>query len=452
MNYTYMKKLKNYIDKSNDEITKEIFDVSTKAVTCKWGFTKASKKYIRLLKFFKLFNRIRLKKMKSILYNLVYLKFNKKIRVMFIVNELSVFPSFKSVYDTMIKDKDFICDLVYVPFIHANKALNVDKEMGEYIEKGYKEIISYDKYQLSKKSPDIVFYLKPYDSIPKEYYIDEIEKVVEKVVFIPYAINTVTDKETFRYAYGLPISNKAWIFVSHCKRDRDNAIKYSYNKGENIVVIGHPRMDLVNVDYSNDPFYKEIEKKAKGRKIFLYDPHHTVNESYKWGTFKIYGLDILKYFNEHKDVFLVYRPHPLLKLALEKEFGKNSSFMKEYNKLLKSENIIYDTTGDYLISMHISDYLICDANSFLSEFVMYKKPVIYTMFPNCKKIDDKDLESMIYIGKNIKEIYKYMDNLRNGKDKLKTIRDEKVESYFYYDENKTVAEKLIDIIKKEYRG
>lgn len=452
MNYTYMKKLKKYIDKSNDVITKEIFDVSTKAVTCKWGFTTASKKYIRLLKFYKLFNRMHLKKMKNVLYNLVCLKFDKKIRVMFIVNELSVFPSFKSVYDTMIKDKDFICDLVYVPFIHANKALNVDKEMNEYIEKGYKEIISYEKYQLSKKSPDIVFYLKPYDSIPKEYYIDEIEKVIEKVVFIPYAINTVTDKETFRYAYGLPISNKAWIFVSHCKRDRDNAIKYSYNKGENIVVIGHPRMDLVNVDYSNDSFYKEIEKKANGRKIFLYDPHHTVNESYKWGTFKIYGLDILKYFNEHKDVFLVYRPHPLLKLALEKEFGKNSSFMKEYNKLLKSENIIYDTTGDYLISMHISDYLICDANSFLSEFVMYKKPVIYTMFPNCKKIDDKDLESMIYTGKNIKEIYKYMDDLRNGKDILKAIRDEKVESYFCYDENKTVAEKLIDIIKKEYRG
>ena len=137
MNYTYYNKLKGFSDKNNDEITKEIFDVSI-SFSSYWTSTTAIKKYIRYLKLFKLFNRLHLKFLKNLIFVINKIKFNKKIRVLFIVNEYSVFPSVKSVYDTMVKDNNFICDLVHVPFNHTNKTKDTKNEINDYINRVYK--------------------------------------------------------------------------------------------------------------------------------------------------------------------------------------------------------------------------------------------------------------------------------------------------------------------------
>ena len=449
MNYTYYIKLKKNINKDNKELTKEIYDISNKSVNSYWNYTNAAKKYILCLKIYKMCNRLHMNILKKIFLKILYLFFDKKIRVVFFVNEFSTFPTVKSIYDNMINDKSFSCDIVHVPLLHNNKSKNTEKELEEYIKNGYDKIIEYDKYDLSNKSPDIVIYLKPYDLIPKEYYINEIEKVVDKIIYIPYGINTVDDEEIHKYAYTLPIESKAWIYVSHCKYDKKNAEKYSPTKGKNFLVIGHPKIDLIKEDFSNNDFYKEIVKKARGRKIFLYNPHHTINEKYKWGTFKIYGLDILNYFKNSKDIFLIYRPHPLLNGALEKE-NLDNKFYKKYNELLDCENILYDNTDNYLISMHLADYMISDANSFVSEFTIYNKPVIYTMYPHNNKILNKDLNSIIYISKNLEETFSFIEKLKKEIDPLKQKRSKKIKSIFNYDENKTVSKKLIEIIKDNF--
>ena len=450
MNYAYYKKLKSNLKKENLELTKEIYNESNKVINSYWKYTDACKLYIKCLRVFKLFNKLQLRFLKNIFFKLIYIFFDKKIRVVFFVNEYSTFPAIKSVYDEMNNDKSFMCDLVHIPFNHSNKTNSIENEINDYYENGYNEIIESDDYDLTKKSPDIVIYLKPYDLIPKQFYIDEIEKVVDRIIYIPYGVNTVDDEEIYKYAYSLPIENKSWMYVSHCKHDKRMAEKYSINRGKNFFVIGHPKMDLIYEDLSNKPLYQDIIKRANGRKIFLYNPHHSVNENYKWGTFKLFGLDILKYFNDNKDVFLIYRPHPLLYGALQKEYSNNKEFFKKYEKLLDSENIFYDNTGDYLVSMHLADYMISDANSFVSEFTFYNKPVIYTMFPNNNKICNKDLKSIIYVARNLNETFNYIEKLKNDIDPLKQKRIKKIKTIFKYDENNRVCNKIVEIIKKEF--
>lgn len=228
MNYTYYKKLKSNLKKENLELTKEIYNESNKVINSYWKYTDAFKLYIKCLRVFKLFNKLQLRFLKNIFLKLIYIFFDKKIRVVFFVNEYSTFPTIKSVYDEMKNDKSFMCDLVHIPFNHSNKTNSIENEINDYYENGYNEIIESDDYDLTKKSPDIVIYLKPYDSIPKQFYIDEIEKLVDRIIYIPYGVNTVDDEEIYKYAYSLPIENKSWMYVSHCKHDKRMAEKYSY--------------------------------------------------------------------------------------------------------------------------------------------------------------------------------------------------------------------------------
>ena len=449
MNYTYYKKLKNIYLKSNEELTKEIFAVSEKGVSNLWGFTDSMNEYIKCLKQIKIINRLKLKILRKIILKKQAKKLKNKIRVAFFVNEYSTFPSVMSVYEEMIKDDNFICDLVHVPFNHFNKSVLVEKEINDYKERGFDKIIESEKYDLAKASPDIVIYLKPYDLIPKRFYVDEIKKVVDYIIYIPYGMHIFSnDPEMLKFSFKLPIEENAWKILTHSKRNIELAKKYSIHKDKNLLNIGNPKMDLMDRDFSDNELYKLIKEKAKGRKIFMYNPYHVIDDKNKSGTFKLFGIDILKYFKENNDIFLLYRPHPLLKKVLEKEL--NSNFFKEYNELLKSENIFYDDSSDYLISMHISDYLISDCGSFIPEFTMYNKPVIYLIYNDNNLIVDKDLNSMIYSANTMKKIIDIINKLKINEDELKEIRTNLRKKYFWYDENKTVAQKLIDIIKKEF--
>ncbi len=455
MNYTYYNKLKsinlNNRKKLHKYINDEIFLLNHKTKNSIWGKTKAQQKYINLLKIIKVLNYFYLKFIIRMMIKILDISFNKRIRVLFAVNEYSVFPSVDSLYNDMKKNNNFICDLVHIPFTHENKN-NSNNEIDYYKKMGYSEIVEYNEYNLKEKSPDIIIYLKPYDLIPEEYYIDQIETVIDYVMYIPYGLHAVDSDIIIKYSFQLPIEDKAWCNISYSNYNQKLAEKYSKNKGKNFALVGHPRMDLIHSDYSDSEDYKEIKKRANGRKIFLYDPHHVIKEEYKWGTFKLYGLDIFEYFKKNKDVFLLYRPHPLLKESLKKEYKENSDFFKRYNKYLKEENIYYDSSDNYLISMHISDFLIADANTFVPEFTLYNKPVIYIKYKGNTLIKDKELLSMIYSANSIDEIIKHINKLKNGKDKLKKIRDKKIKTHFFYDESEKVSIKIMNMILKEFKG
>ena len=200
--------------------------------------------------------------------------------------------------DNMSKDLRFDCDLIHVPFFHQDKKYNQNQEIKEYYDNGYNEIIVSDNYNIKETSPDIAFFLKPYDLIPKRFYIDEIKKVISKIIYIPYGMEIGSTSESMRYQYQLPLHDEAWFCVSYSKEHFKRACKYSKSKGTNFKFIGHPRMDLVDVDLSNNPEYIKIKNLSKGRKIIMWNPHFTIGKGDNWGSFKEYGLDILKYFSK----------------------------------------------------------------------------------------------------------------------------------------------------------
>lgn len=450
--YLALMKLKEYKIKDLLQVIQDKKQEVLNSETSVWGLTDSKKEYIKVLDLIsdlndRFFKRLGFKK----IYKELDKNFDKKIKVVFFCQEYSTFLSYKSLYDKMKKSEKFICSLVHIPFFHVDKASNEKDEIDEYKRNGYDEIISHDSFKLNEMSPDIAFYLKPYDLIPKEFYIDEIEKVIDKVIYIPYGMEIGAAQESIRYQFQLPLHEKAWKCISYCDEHYSRACKYSLTKGKNFVQIGHPRFDLSQLDLTNNENYIDIKKKAGNRKIVLYNPHFTIEDGDTWGAFKQFGMEILRYFKEHNDMVLLYRPHPFFKEAFLKEYANDKKTVDEYNDIVNnSDNIIYDKSQDYLVSVHVSDFMISDASSLIPEYLIYNKPIIYTKKKNASGLNNKKMQDLLYSCDTIDDVIKYVELLKDGIDDLREKREIGINSIFNYDKEKQVSDKIIDMILSEF--
>lgn len=280
INYTYYKKLNEILNNKNiekDEINKEKNNILSNITNSMWGLTDAQKTYINILNNIlniKKLKKLKLKKLKKVIEK----SFDKKIRVVFFTYEYQTFPTFKPIYDLMKQDKMFVCDLVHIPFLHPNKEYNDIAEIEDYKQNGYNEIVRSEDYDLCSSCPDVAIWQKGYDLVPANFFIDEIEKVINKSIYIPYGMEVGTSETSIKYETSLPIHDKAWKCISYCKELYNRACKFSLQKGKNFLFLGHPRFDLSKLDLTEDKEYKKIKRLAKNRKIILYNAHFAIND------------------------------------------------------------------------------------------------------------------------------------------------------------------------------
>lgn len=448
MNYTIYNKLAK-LSLNNDNIINELDSLNKIVDDSIWGLTEAQTIYkYSLESLLKLGSYKNRKKY----INKLLKKYSPKINLLFICHEFQTFPSFMSIYDKVINDKMFNVELIYIPFEHVDKTNDNFSELECYKTNGYKKIKYYKELDLCDYSPDVVFYLKAYDSFDKLYYIEEVIKIVEKAIFIPYGMEIGAGIESMRYQFQLPLHDLAWMCVSYSKFHYNNACKYSKSKGNNYYNIGHPRMDLINYDYSNDNYYKKIKELASNRKIIMYNPHFTLDGNDTWGTFDVFGMDILEYCSKHDELFLIYRPHPFLLGALKEKYKVDSKFWEKYNHYLNDfNNIFYDTSGNYLIVMQLSDILISDANSFVPEYLIRNKPVFYTKKQNTTGFGKSEIIKMVYECNDSNELFSKLEKVLTNGDQNKNNRQKIINKFFYFDKNISVSDKIIDTIKKYFR-
>ena len=352
-----------------------------------------------------------------------------KIKAVFFLQETFVWPSFESVYEAFIADPDCEAKLVYVPFEHVNKEPNYD-DMKTYKNMGL-PVIHCQNYDLAVESPDIAFFLKPYDSIPKQFYIDDVEKIVLRSVYIPYSVKWVDHKNMpllTRYHFQLPLQDKAWKIFDTPKDIRESYAIYGKRGGENIETVGHPRFDSI---LKFVKMRKEIPEnwkiKTEGRKVVLWNTHFINrskgNSDSVWATYESFGEKILSYFLENESLVLLWRPHPFFISGLLNSGIMTKSEIDKMKAIIgKSKNLILDTSGDYRIAFSIADALITDASGLLSEFLEVDKPILYTFNAEQPSFVRKKLLPAFYTASTWDAILDFINIIITGEDRKMDAR------------------------------
>lgn len=422
-----------------------------------WGITEGDMSYIAFL--YKLRKILMLKKfLRKILINSLFKKVNliymEKVKIVFFAQEFSVWSCLKSIYEEAIKDERFIAQLVYIPFNYLDR-VDHTKEIIKYKNAGY-DIILHGDYDLKKENPDVAVYAKPYDQIPKEFYIKEVQKVVQYCILSTYSMAAVdSNNELIRLSYKLPMHTVAWKQLSYSKQYSDLMEKYSYNDGKNLLKIGHPRFDSILTNQIQDKeFAKLVLQKSNGRKVFLWNSHHTIDKEGFSGTFLKWGNKIINYFANNSSVFLLWRPHPLFYDNLKRELNfTNEENLLFWDNIKSYENILIDNTPSYITSVNISDALISDVSSLIDEYVISEKPVLLLKKETTKNNVNSKYEDVLYLLEELVDIEVFVNNVVSGTDPLLPAR-KRFASDNYYLPNKgtTVAKCLLDIIVNDLKS
>lgn len=193
-----------------------------------------------------------------------------KCKVVFLAQEKSAWPSLESVYQTMEQDERFEAKIVYITFTHVNKTTS--DEIARYRQAGY-PILNHTEYDLTKENPDVVFFAKPYDGVPPQFYIREVEKVIDRTVYIPYGMEINYD--LIYYGFQNYLHYRSWRHIGYGPLVKEVGTRFGFRNGENIAVWGHPKADQYLLGKTRE-VPKEWQKKNQRQTCFalVSTPHN----------------------------------------------------------------------------------------------------------------------------------------------------------------------------------
>ena len=349
-----------------------------------------------------------------------------KIKVVFVLSELGKWKT-ESLYNAMKRHERFSPMLVVVDTMLHNGS---EKRVMKYLDsKGYPyTFLEQEKTITDTFHPDIIFYQEPYDN----YYLENhhfIYNLKSLFCYVNYAFHSMVVPDAnnmplYGCVFQLYFENESTLL------DLKNSIGDYANNG---VVTGLPMTDILINSNGVNP-WKNL---SSNRKKIIWAPHHTlpggVNSFLVYSTFLKYSDFMLEMAEKYKDsVQFAFKPHPLLKMKLEK-FWPVEKINDYYNTWASMSNTQIEE-GDYVSLFQYSDAMIHDCGSFQIEYHYTHNPALYL----CDNIEEhergmntfaKSAFELHYMGKNEQDIEQFINNVINEVD---TKRDERLTFYKEY--------------------
>lgn len=201
-----------------------------------------------------------------------------------------------------------------------------------------------------------------------------------------------------------------------------NGLK-GYVPDDKLVEMGNPQFDEIYREVGrHHPTPSGWEKLLGKKKVFLWATDHGINESYPTNGFTVdlYLKDFLDFFASHKELGLIFRPHPqfIREMAIKHVFWNEYDLQMFRSYCDNSDNIVFDETYDYCCAYDKCDALLVDLNcSITCSFLTTGKPICRLMRTDIDEwIISPELESCYYFAKGFSEIEQFIFMIMEGHD------------------------------------
>jgi len=380
-----------------------------------------------------------------------------KLKVLFL---LLISDSWKydSLYKKFEEDEKYEAIVVICPFVTQGEDFllkDLKKSEAFCLEKKYNYLLGYDVNEKKvvdiKKliDPDIVFFSNPNNLTADEFLIDNFFDTL--TCYVPYTFQV---DALYEYRFNSMFTNKCWRVFYETELHKKYSENYSLNRGKNVIVTGHPFLNVFNNNSGIDPWKKTDSIK---RKRIIWGPHWTVKGGQFTGLNFSCFLEYADYFLElaekyNNEVQFALKPHPFLKMVLRKPeiWGeeKTAKYFKRWDEMPNTQLL----EGEFVQLFKYSDALVHDSSAFLAEYHLLDKPSAYTVFDNqvFDNLNDFGINS-IKVHIQIKSKYdlnNFIVDIINGVDKKKQERKYFVEK-FYFRKQHTASENIKEYISKQ---
>jgi SAM-dependent methyltransferase len=364
----------------------------------------------------------------------VHLRPNEAIRIAFIVQDPSVWSSWRSVWVASCKDPRFLSKVVLTPFIHpfSSEAITYDDLKQRLIDENV-PFCAAEFFDVNSFKPHVTFVQNPYEGTRPEYLrIDQLKKAGTRIAYIPYGLEIGGGAWNITMQFDSILHRSAWRIFARSERHKTMFGKYCHVGNDHVFVAGHPKFDSLNTRSCNDTAI-ELKNKIAGRKVLLWTPHFSVGEPPTWSTFRLYSEFILSEMSRRRDLFLLIRPHPMFFQAMQKHKLWDTVSEESFRQMVNdSDNLMLDENSDYHDAFAVSDALMTDVGSFLLEYLPTSKPILYLHHPNGLGMnDDGELMRYLYTASSPMEIAEFIEMISLGKDPRRVERKNALPLFLY---------------------
>jgi glycosyltransferase involved in cell wall biosynthesis len=386
------------------------------------------------------------------------------LKFVFNLEKQQVFPALESTFSASRNDNRIESTLVFAPLGMGRHGWN-NSDAPLFDKDGIVAVRKKHEYNMFKENPDVLITARPYlNSAEKPYGHSKYDRFEiqpaavsgYRTVYLPYAFFDTISAFSMKYGYQYTLHPLAWKIAAYSEQILGNFRKYSQLEGKNAVLLGAPRYDVSSgiVGFRRDELTEKYEALIHGRRTLFWNSHFRTAKG-NGQQLVDYLKNVLKYFMEHPDLVLFWRPHPMMFAAL---IEQDVLLQREVDDLLDQidgfENIIFDESKDYINAFALSDAMLTDGDSSLPyEYIATGKPVyIYYIYGGSEGAMAKKYKNHIpllyYRDYSNVELLKRLNAFAQGDDPLKDERLKKA-AHFIHNNDGRAGERFKDYIVEE---
>lgn len=378
-----------------------------------------------------------------------------KMKIAFIVEVPEVWNSIRSVYEAAEKnniDTLLLCIPNTRDYMHEYKIneekTNKAKDFFNSLGMDSTNALCADGkwFDLKKYNPDYVIYTRPYDTEYPEPYKSYSVCEYTRICYIPYAFSQ-TNGPLFKTTFAPKFILSTYLTFAPSKirlNDCKNVYFWQvFRKTNNFEYLGFPRFDLLK-EFNND--------NEKSIKTIAWLPRWSFNNGpgQKKSHFMDFYKPLMQFMQEHKDINLIIRPHPLMFQSIIDNDILTANQVDDIRRQIENEpNISLDNDKDYLPLLKKADVLISDFTSLLIEYFVSGKPIIYCDNSDGFNADAALMDSTLYHANDWDELEQILTELINGNDAEYDKRQQAIGQLMPQNAGK-IGESIVHYLTQDY--
>lgn len=296
-------------------------------------------------------------------------------------------------------------------------------------------------------APDLVFFTNPHRLTPSAFH-DKLFKS-KLSCYLPYS-HEVSHYGGDTAQYNQAFHNWMWrIFVPH-EVSRQTYAKARDRGARGVENTGYPCCEPLWSGRLKSPGNQSDVTRI------IWAPHWALNDDLKWATVYELADDMQRVATEFEGrVRWVFRPHPLLRSAMEKRDGWGAARTSDFFDFWSNSAVSELVEGDYEEAFSSSSALIHDSGSFLAEYLYLDRPMMYlrTAATDGDQLNDfgTSCVAAAKVGGSYEDIRAFVDDVVSGHDPNSAERKKFVAKELAPSMDPSPSEKICDILRAELR-
>ncbi|SHO60973.1 CDP-Glycerol:Poly(glycerophosphate) glycerophosphotransferase [Pseudoxanthobacter soli DSM 19599] len=312
-----------------------------------------------------------------------------KIRCVFIVQSIPMWDALADVYMEMVKDERFHPMIVSINHSHLGRA----EFSGEDIVHNWLENQGIPHIRLDVQSlealdilrnlmPDVVFRQQQWD-IPVPPGLRTSEITFARICVVPYGMGVLANPdakdssdEAYANNYDQIYHRSAWKVFCETKITQSYYRSFQHSDPDKFVLSGYSKFDKLR-QYKGKGVWPLGESGARSFRV-IWAPHFSLAiQNQGFGVFHKIYREMLDWARSDESIQFVFKPHPAFEYAVRTTRPATGVDYDDFISKWTSLPNCGLCEGNYGELFASSDLMITDGVSFLTEYHIFEKPLIF---------------------------------------------------------------------------